>query len=407
MNYIVGKGMNKVYKNFKIVDDLASIINILKKDDVLVLHSIEGKTLDIGIFLSEATSKGVKNIIYINKNPNQMIASAIKANNGVVETDEELLDEDSLEYIIADYDNIVGTTELAKTDGISFLTDFIEAFLNGESRVNNSMYQDRVQTALNEVVRKTEKNEVVITSISNLALDLFNDVQSSFAEQNMIRQKLHDKVTELKQSLNSQRSVNTNLGSNSIYLFPTVKYTGLKPVLHIKELVECRYLQSFLLGYMNYLEIVKHKKVKLIVCCQSFKDIISRYNTYTNITRSNVKIKRLLEERILVTQEPKKDIMYSLIDSNSDVVIVIDKMYGDNIVDGTKVKRLYSVNGISNMKRFMLKPNKCILAEKRVKDLFVAIPKIDNYPADEETRKKAYIEVCRDRYEKLDRLLEI
>lgn len=407
MRYVVGESLNRVYKNFQIVNDLDSVVGLLKKDDILVLHDTKGKTIDIGIFLSEATSKGVRMIVYINKNPNEMIASAIKANNGIVETDEEFLDEDSLEYIISEYEDIAESNELVKNDGIDFLMDFIEAFINGEDKVNNTMYQGRVQVAMKEVARRAEKNDLTLNSISTLALDLFNDIQSSFSEQKALRQKLSDKVTELKQSLTSQRSVNTNLGSNSVYLFPTVRYNGTKAIFHVKEIVECKYLQSFLMGYMNYLEIVKHKKVKMVICCQSFKNVISRYNCYSNINRSNVKVKQLLDSRILVTQEPKKDILIPIIDRSSDVVIVYDKTYGENIIEGQRVKRLYSINGVNSMKRFLLKPQNCIMSGKTIPNLFIGIPRIEKYPIDEETRKQAYLGACIEDYKKLDNLLEV
>lgn len=407
MNYIVGKGINRVYKNFKIMDDLNSTIDILKKDDVLVLHKVDSSLLDIGVAIPRVVNKGVEKIIYINKSPDVLIASTIRSNNGVVETDEELLEESSLEYIIDEYESMSGNSELVQIDGISILSDFIDAFLEGEDRIHNTMYQDRLITALEEVVVRVEKDSKQIISMGNSASRILQDVDTSLASQKVMRQKLLDTVTELKQKLSSQTSVNTVLSSNSVYNFPTVRYEGTKPILHIKEIVECRYITSFIMGYLNYLEIVKHKKVKFIICYQGFKDITDRYKGFTNMQKSNIKIRQLLEERILVTQEPKKEVLSTMIDSTSDVVVILDKMYGESIVDGVKVKRLYTVNGVTTMNKLNLKPSKCILPEKTMPNLFIGIPKISNYPKDEETRKKAYMEVCKDSYKKLDRLLEI
>ena len=99
--------------------------------------------------------------------------------------------------------------------------------------------------------------------------------------------------------------------------------------------------------------------------------------------------------------------MNSLLSVICDTFIIVDKMYGDDIIKGSKVKRKYLVNSLGCMDRMGLKPEACIVSEVNTKKVFASIPRIENYPDDVETRVDSYLDVCKKQYQKLDKLIEL
>lgn len=394
-----------VYKGFTKYKSLAEIKARLGSIDTIVIHEFTDTTCDVGLFLSLAKKEGVKRFIYINSQLNDMINLCVKSLGGIVESDEGLLEEDTLEYLIAEYESMSCCMEISVSDGISILDDFIAAFVRNEDKVNNSAYLERVQAALVEVKNKSIKDEMIIRNVSEIAMNIFTDINSYFENTKKANKELQDKVYDLSQKISEDKSI--ALRESALFYYPKVHYTGTKRVLHIKEKVECKYLLSFLLAYQGYVMSQLRKKLKVIVTYQKFKDTYDRYYSATIITKETSKNKSLVSSGYVVVNQPKKEVLYDILNSDDDIYIILDRMYGEDIIVGGSVRKLYATSGVRAMLKAKIPADKCILSGIDYENLFLAIPVISNYPQEESDRKHAYFNVCKESYHKLNKFLGI
>lgn len=406
MQIIIGdSSVLGTYTNFNIFTRLTDVPADFKNVNVIILTEVVEKDMDLGRILTDAKSSGVKRFIYINEEPLELISALVRGFGGIVENDESLLEEDTLEYIVENYEDYKNSNKLAVIESTSIIDDFIQGVVNNDSKVNSEYYQDRVKTALDEVIETSKKAETALTKISKSTLDLFKDVSVALHDIEKIKKKFDEKVYELESKL-SETPIATDT-SNSVYAYPSVKYVGVKTVLYIKEKSECKYLLSFLLAYQDYLENKMSKKVKIIVTYQKFIDTQARYRSATQINVDTANTDSLISNKFIATHQPKRNVMYRLFDTDNDIFIVLDRMWGTEILTGACIRTLYATSGVDAMRKSNILPNKCILSTANCDNLFMSIPTISNYPQDVSSRKAAYFQTCKELYNKLNVFLDI
>lgn len=395
------------YKNYSVYATSAQLRGDLDKVDSIVIHAFNEAEYKIGLLLSTAHRLGIEKFVYINSKPSELISGCIKSLHGVVQADDSFLEEDMLDMVFESFDDFVNYEE-GSMDSLGVLDKFLSDFMNGSQNLSNQVYLERVNTALTEVKVNTEHSLVAINEICDAAIEVFNDLGSTLEQQRELRSSLEEKISKLEQDIKSKSLAMPSTSTGSLGYYPTYKYSGVKPVLYIKEKQNCWYLLSFLLAYQSYLLDVKNIKAKVIVAYQKLKDNTLRYGNFTTITQETYKNTQLLSSPTIGTFQPSKIVMDSLMYRDTDdIVIVLDRMYGDELVKGGNVKTLYATSSVRAMNVAHLPPNKTILPAVENNNVFMSIPPIEPYSDDTMLRVQGYFKICEGYYKKLNRLLDI
>lgn len=396
------------YTPFSTSSELVEILKSTEGENVecMVIHSSDYTEYETGMLINEAKEKGVDKFIYINEKPSRIIASYIEGIGGIIETSEDLLEEDSIDYILDSYGDFTSSYSLSVVDSVSVIDDFVSGFFNRDSKINNEVYLERVKFALAEIKETSQRAELITQEISEEVIELFNEVIDTTSKLTEVCHKLKQSNIEVQQRIAQDRRFSVKPVQFS--WFPTYTYNGGKTVLHIKEKADCKYLLSFLIYYTKYLQGVKKKKVKMVVCHKDAKDLNDRYINFTNISDSTIHNKKLTSRDYISTNQPKSEVFNVLMGDTEDIIIVLDRMWQkESIIKGTRVKSIYATSGVGAMRREKIKENKCILSGVSTENLFIGIPHIENYPENDFLRTSAYFSTCQEYYEKLDKLLDI
>lgn len=403
MKVILSTDLEDNYTNFVVVKDFKSV----EPDviDVLIIHKFAESDFDAGVAITDLADKGLRHFIYINENPSLVIKTAIIGVEGSIYTDEFYFeDEDELLELLAEEGLNEESNSLALTSA-QVVKDFIKAFSRKEKRIEAPLYLEQVNQAINELGEITHKQELQITQMGESAIDVFKRASEVINSMEDSKRLLQKQLDEFEEKISVQSSKPSSFGGGSILFYPTFKYTGVTTkVLLIKEYSPCRYLTSLLLAYTHYLHYEKNKKVKLVFTYQKGKNIQSKYSAFTTITQESMNVESLYQNEVVGTNNPKQDVMKRLTNQNDDILIVLDRLYGQPIIAG-RITSLNAVSGASDVNRFKLKPENTIFPITGQPTEFFHIPLIKNYARDKDMRIAAYAQVCKEHFHKLDALV--
>lgn len=405
MRVIVSTTLQDKFSNFVIVDNFKKIRE-LKGVTLLVIHNFKESAFDVGVFISEFYSKGVKDFLYINEAPEASIRAVLVGVSGHVFEDEFYLDdEEELMALIDDLDmDKDETTDLAVAS-TNIVKDFIQGFARGEERVKAPLYLQQVEDALNELSTITQMQSVQLVDMGTSALQVFDKANTIITNMAKQKQILESQLKELESASVTQTSKPT-FGGNILF-FPSYKYVGSAKVLVIRELSPCRYLTSFILAYEHYLHYELNKRVKLVFVHQKGAGVANKYSEYTAITQESMGLESLYDSEIIATNNPKNDVMKRVFSKPADIFIIVDRLYGNQDIVVGRVSKLSAVSGKSDLARFNVKANNCIFSVTKEKESFITIPTVSNYPSGEDRRHAAYMQVGKDMFSKIDEYLQV
>lgn len=407
MNIIISTELEDIYSKFVVIrscKEVSSKTGI----DTLILHKPDVDEFSIGIFIQKWYSMGIKNFIYINSEPSTTITMLLDGIGGSVIKDEFYFEEEEellslLEELGEEEETSSENTELA-TMNVDILKGFFQSFARGDERIKSPVYMEQAVQAVTDLAELTEYQSTQIVEMGHSAMDVFKRASSIISNMDAKRKQVQKQLEEL-QELDTHTSRPSFGGS--ISLFPSVKYTGIHNVLVIKEYTPCKYLTTFIMVYLHYLKVIQGKKVKLIIVHQRGAGLSTRYNEFVSITQESKDRKSLYDAEFIATNDPKTNIMRELLNKEENIFIVIDRLHGkDPIVTG-RVKTLNAVSGKGDIKKFSLDKSKTIFSVTNVKDGFIYIPTIKDFPTDKGMKIQAYSQVCKDRFNILDDFIEV
>lgn len=412
MNIIVSDILSSdKFTNYKVVPSLKDAKQIVdKKGCKVILHhtSESDATASLSIV---ALNRNL--VAYISDKPSPALSMSVNGIGACVIEDEFYFDDESeLDYCIQELDDggdLVESPLSTLENNMSIIQNFVKAFKSGDSVIQTDFYMNSVEQAIEDVTRCIKETDVQVRSTNDSIISILREVRGIIDNINNSRLELESKLSELEQTLSTERVRQPVLPSafqNAVSIFPPVKYLGTAKVLHVCEVSPCRFLTSFLLGYYYHLKLVKEKKVKLIVIHQKNKRSNLRYTSFTRVMPQTLHETDLVLSPMVVTDTPKLDVINKLTRLGDDVIIVLDRLYGDNILEG-QIETLYAVSGLADIERFKLNVNRCIFTEVTPKESFLCIPRIKQYDRNPSTRQAQYHQHCADKYVKIDEMLGI
>ena len=404
MRAILSTELPDKFKNYTVLHSFKEVKEHKDSIDTLIIHSFPESPFEVGVFLSELyEDASIEHYICISSDTPVTLKVLLQSVQGQFFTDEFYFDdEDELDALIEEIEENNNTESLTKAP-FEVITDFMQGFVRGESRIKTPVVMERTQAAINELQDITHKQQTDLVTYSETASDIFRQASDIIRNMDDTRKALTQQVEELEQTVSKASLGGGSVFSSEISFFNPYKYMKSLPTLIlIRELVPCRYLTSFVLSYAHYLHYEKNRKVKTIFVVPKSHGIYKKFEDFTFITQDNAQISSLYEQETVVVNYPTREVLRELTEFPSDVIIVVDRLYGKtDIVDG-KVHKIYAASSMADAEKFDIDPNSCIFPIEEYEDSLLTIQPIVNFPADTDARFAAYARVFEDKYKELD-----
>lgn len=412
MRVVVTTNTNRQYSNYRVLKTLHDVTKLSEVEYVIV-NTYSDADISLGSIVSELRKKFNCHFFYITAEPRAVMQLLLNGVSGIYLEDEFYLDDEvELDCLIDSYQN--DCTDLVVSDTQSNLTivkNFMTAYARGEECCSLPYYISQTNYALAELEAESMRKDLQIKEMGTSALEVFERASGYIAQLEKSSKLASQQLAELTRRTETPRS-----RFGGITYFPTVKYNPppTKKVIVVKEYSPCRYLTSFLLSYMNYLKIMRNKRVKLIFTVQKGVLIYTKYSSdiFTFISQESIGKTNLYENEIIATNVPMSNSLINMVSSGSyDVIIVVDRLYGEVILQGNNIKQISAVSGETDLKRYNLNPRNCIFSHITYPNELVHIPTIKGYPpaTARDRRVAIYSQICNqlDLYTKLDNYLDI
>lgn len=366
--------------------------------------------LDTILGLAEAFTK-VEKFIYINDNLHSLFVGLLMGMNGDIYNDSTLLrDEDTLSFLISDYKNTGMTIKTADAD-VETLVKLITTLSNEnaetlEKLIKNGFWLKTIESSVNNV-----GNELVRTGQANKTMvEIFNrtsDMVKHFSEEST---KLQQEIDSLNKTLDDAEK---NYGKGSMqstpYIFPTYQVpTTIPRVLYVRVYSPCRFLLTFLNAYQHYLKMEKRINSKMLISVPKLKQFLIKYDKLPRLdaeTVNNLNIGSLGDT--LVTFEPRSTVLNSFFNMKTDLYIVVDMMYGDNLIAGYKVEQVNAITSLSDIETFRLTNDRTIVSLRGMNsNIVIPYIKTVNSKVPATSVYTYYNELCNDKaYAKLNNII--
>lgn len=405
MKVIVSTELDDNFTKFVVVDSFKKVKE-LQGVTTLIIHKYKESDFDAGVFVSQFHNNGIDQFIYISSSPSSTLQMVLKGVNGYYYEDEFYFeDEEELSTLLEDLgmEDEDENTSLA-TSALNVVNDFVSSFAKGDERIKAPLYLENVTSAVNELSLLTHQQELQLNTMGASALEVFEKASAIIRNMDAQNKNIEKKLEELENQQNNSFSSKPAFG-NSIMFFSPYKYIGNSKILLIREYAPCRYLTSFVMGYLHHLHYVLNRRPKLIFVHQKGAGVSAKYADFTSITQESMNMSSLYDNEIIATNNPKKDVMKDLLTKQNDVIIVVDRLYGNQDIVSGRVTKINAVGSRSDIARYKVRPEDTIFSiTRQPKELFT-LPTIKNFPTEIDARYAAYTQVLGSKYEILDNKL--
>lgn len=402
MKVIVSTELDDNFTKFVVVDSFKKVKE-LQGVTTLIIHKYKESDFDAGVFVSQFHNNGIDQFIYISSSPSSTLQMVLKGVNGYYYEDEFYFeDEEELSTLLEDLgmEDEDENTSLA-TSALNVVNDFVSSFAKGDERIKAPLYLENVTSAVNELSVLTHQQELQLNTMGASALEVFEKASAIIRNMDAQNKNIEKKLEELENQQNNSFPSKPAFG-NSIMFFSPYKYIGNSKILLIREYAPCRYLTSFCMGYLHHLHYVLNRRPKLIFVHQKGAGVSAKYADFTSITQESMNMSSLYDNEIIATNNPKKEVMKDLLTKQNDVIIVVDRLYGNQDIVSGRVTKINAVGSRSDIARYKVRPEDTIFSiTRQPKELFT-IPVIKSFPTEIDARYAAYTQVLGDKYGILD-----
>ena len=405
MKVIVSTELDDNFTKFVVVDSFKKVKE-LQGVTTLIIHKYKESDFDAGVFVSQFHNNGIDQFIYISSSPSSTLQMVLKGVNGYYYEDEFYFeDEEELSTLLEDLgmEDEDENTSLA-TSALNVVNDFVSSFAKGDERIKAPLYLENVTSAVNELSLLTHQQELQLNTMGASALEVFEKASAIIRNMDAQNKNIEKKLEELENQQSNSFSSKPAFG-NSIMFFSPYKYIGNSKILLIREYAPCRYLTSFVMGYLHHLHYVLNRRPKLIFVHQKGAGVSAKYADFTSITQESMGMSSLYDNEIIATNNPKKEVMKDLLTKQNDVIIVVDRLYGNQDIVSGRVTKINAVGSRSDIARYKVRSEDTIFSiTRQPKELFT-LPTIKNFPTEIDARYAAYTQVLGSKYEILDNKL--
>lgn len=406
MKVIISTEIEDIFTQFVVVDSFKKVME-LQGVTTLIIHKYKESDFDAGVFVSTLHNNGINQFIYISESQSSTLRMVLKGVNGYFYEDEFYLEDE--EELISLLEDIGITSESSESTALaspalSVVRDFVQSFAKGDERIKAPLYLEQVNSAVNELTELTHQQEIQLSTMGSSALEVFERASAIIKNIDAQKKVIEKQLENLEMSQANSVSTKPAFG-NSIMFFSPYKYLGNNKVLLIREYAPCRYLSSFVLGYLHHLHYELNRRPKLVFVHQKGAGVAAKYdiNGIASISSESMGIASLYDEEIVATNNPKKEVLRDLLSKPiNDIIIVVDRLYGSQDIVTGRVTKVNAVGGRSDIARYGIKPENTIFSVTAQRKQLFTLPHIKQFPVEVDARYATYSQVMRQGYEKLD-----
>lgn len=403
MNIIVTNNMVK-YDGFMKVKTLEEACKVVGSIEFLVYHK-SNETRENKVEYLTKLKDTVGTLVYIRgvDAVEQAVKIIVEGSGGRYFDDEFFLESSNeLSSLISSLDEV---TAIAELGGVNVVSDFFNRYLKNGSTGFNTGYLEIVKTAVSDMIDSYKQKDLELIQLSETATEIFSNSASILSKVESERKNLENMVSTLE-SAKQQATMTMSSGSSmpNLLFFPRVNYPKEKTIIRIKELGNCFYLTSFMLGFRIFLERIKYVKPKLIFIYPIGSMYETWYKDFNWVTQKTYKT-MIGYNNIVFTNFPSKEVLTKLLDDTDyDTFIVVDRMKADqdHILNskGT-VKYAISGNNVLKNTKPVIKPSSCFSSSFQIDGTLFNIGQLQDYPVEPEQRERKYLSEFNDAYESL------
>lgn len=403
MNIIVTNNLIE-YNGFMKVSTLEKAIDVLGTINVLVYHKSNEPTESKVDYLTKLKDR-VDILIYIrDKDAIEKAVQMIVLGSGGRYFDDEFFLENSSELnsLVRSLDEV---TTIAELGGVNVLSDFFNRYLKNGSSGFNAGYLSIVKEAVSSMISDYKQKDLELLQLSETATEIFANSASIISKVETEREKLKELVGTLEEAKNNGQfeAIGRSTSTSSIMFFPQVPYLKERSIIRVKELGNCAYLTSFMLGLRIYLEHIKYVRPKLIFIMPVGKQYEELYSDFNWVTQQTSRQMENYYNKIIFTSFPNKDVLSKLLDDTEyDTFIVVDRLKVDktHILNCKGGAVRYAVSGGNSLEKNGIKAFNCF-SPREINGSLFTIPTFSDYPSEYDQRERLYERSCKTQYESL------
>lgn len=399
--------------DFDVRDTVKGVL--LDMYECIIFHSSTDTLATTITLLRNAFNEKQYNLIYINKELNPILYCIFKTYDAdIYDSDEYIQDEGVLSYFVEEYGKtgmeLRGATKDLKTIEKSVMElEKASTPQEVEKLLRNDYWVLNLKTAFQELEKMIHRETKVQEGVTDGLAEVLEDTVERQTEQSSKIIQLEMAINQLKlEKKQLQDSLNTKTMQdkrpNSPFIFPTYNVPlHIDNVLYVKEYSPCRYLNTFLLHYKGYLEKTKQLKVTILYVIPNLKNVTSKYISYASrLATDTIDVIDMNGSDTFVTYEPTPKVMNAFFSRKADVHIVLDLLYGDNIIKGHMVKEYGAIGSGKDISRYNITSKRCFIPILKVEGM-INIPHILKYINKSwATQQSLYFEKCKGGYDLLD-----
>lgn len=403
MNIIVTNNMVK-YDGFMKVKTLEEACKVVGSIEFLVYHK-SNETRENKVEYLTKLKDTVGTLVYIRgvDAVEQAVKIIVEGSGGRYFDDEFFLESSNeLSSLISSLEEV---TAIAELGGVNVVSDFFNRYLKNGSTGFNTGYLEIVKTAVSDMIDSYKQKDLELIQLSETATEIFSNSASILSKVESERKNLENMVSTLE-SAKQQATMTMSSGSSmpNLLFFPRVNYPKEKTIIRIKELGNCSYLTSFMLGFRIFLERIKYVKPKLIFIYPIGSMYETWYKEFNWVTQKTYKT-MIGYNNIVFTNFPSKEVLTKLLDDTDyDTFIVVDRMKADqdHILNSKGIVK-YAISGNNVLKNTkpVIKPSSCFSSSFQIDGTLFNIGRLQDYPVEPEQRERKYLSEFNDAYESL------
>lgn len=392
------------FSEFKVVK---SMKNIIWSDyDCIIYHSTIDKLSTVINTLDQEVRKAVPKIVYVNKDLNPLLYCIFRGLEADIYDSDYLEDESVLTYLVEDYHNTGMELRDAnkELETISKAVESITSATDVELKelLANSYWTKTLTTSIKQVEDTMTKQSDIPKGVAEQITDVVNQLISLYNTEKEENEQSQQDLLKLKERVKGYELQNNR--PNSPFIFNTYEIPlNIENVLYVKLYGPCRFLNSFLLNYQHYLRISKQCSSNILFITPKLKYMMKRYSFATRLAQDTIDVVDLKDSNVFVTHEPTKAVLDRFFSKSSKLFIIIDHMFGDELVRGHMVTQYNALSSATDIARFDLRPERCIIPIIKGPEV-IGIPHMQGYlKAAESVRQSMYYDRCKQYYQQMDK----
>lgn len=398
MNIIVTNNMIK-YDGFMKLRTLKEANDTVGSIDFLVYHKSNETRENKVEYLTKLKSR-VGTLIYIRGTDavEQAVKIIVEGSGGRYFDDEFFLENsEELSSLINSLDEV---TAIAELGGLNVIGEFFNRYLKNGSTGFNPTYLEIVKSAVSDMVASYKQKDLELLQLSETATEIFSNSANILSKVESERKNLEKMVNSLELAKQQASTAISSSTMPNLLFFPRVNYPKEKTIIRVKELGNCSYLTSFMLGFRMYLEFIKYVKPKLIFIYPIGSMYETWYKDFNWVTQKTYKT-MIGYNNIVFTNFPTKEVITKLLDDNDyDTFIVVDRLKADKEhILNAKGTVKYAVSGSNVLSD--IKASSCFSSNPNLKGTLFSINQILDYPEEKEQRERKYLNDYKNAYESL------